>query len=250
MTEFKYQPAGDAQLGELGRLSSTRREPGLISATVRQVSASLATAYLRAYHRLEIRGREHIPPEPPLVLVANHASHLDALVLAAALPRALRARVFPLAAGDTFFTGPVLAGLAALVLNALPVWRKRAGPHALADLRERLLASGFILFPEGTRTRTGEPGKFKPGVGMLVAGTGVPVVPCWIEGAFGALPAGARLPRMRKLTLRLGAARRFEAVGNDRAGWERIAAELEEAVRALREDETKGSTPRQGSHRR
>lgn len=75
-------------------------------------------------------------------------------------------------------------------MNALPIWRKNCGAHSLADLRERLLngRSVYILFPEGTRTRTGAIGKFKPGLGRLVAGTNVPVVPCHLRGTFAALP--------------------------------------------------------------
>ena len=53
----------------------------------------------------------------------------------------------------------------------------------------------LILFPEGTRSRTGEMGPFKPGIGALVAGTAAPVVPCYLSGAFAAWPPTSRLPR-------------------------------------------------------
>src|SRR5262249_2699248 len=89
------------------------------------------------------------------------------------------------------------AAFAAIFINALPLWRKAVGAHALDALRDRLVGgdSGYILFPEGTRTRDGQMGAFKPGIGMMVAGTNIPVVPCWIEGAFEALPSDKRLPR-------------------------------------------------------
>ena len=91
-----------------------------------------------------------------------------------------------------------------------------------------------MLFPEGTRTRTGEMGPFKRGIGSLVASTLVPVVPCYIEGAFRAFPPDARLPRPRKLTLTVGAPLRFPAVANDKEGWTEIAGKIEAAVRALK----------------
>ena len=94
--------------------------------------------------------------------------------------------MFPVAAGDVFFETPALSLLSAQVLNALPMWRKNCGPHALAELKERLALEpcGYILFPEGARSRDGTLKPFKAGLGMIVAGTPVPVVPCWITGAF------------------------------------------------------------------
>jgi 1-acyl-sn-glycerol-3-phosphate acyltransferase len=94
----------------------------------------------------------------------------------------MRDQLFPLAAGDLFFEVPAIAAFSALALNALPVWRRNCGKHGLEDLRNRLLEEpcAYILFPEGKRTRTGEMGKFRAGVGMLTAGTSVPVIPCFL----------------------------------------------------------------------
>ena len=114
------------------------------------------------------------------------------------------------------FTSPVRSSLSAFLLNALPLSRAHCGMHALNTLRERL-ADGeqvLILFPEGTRTRTGEMGKFRKGIGMLVSGTAVPVVPCWIDGAFKAWPPGSGMPRMGRITLTIGRPLRFtEKIG-------------------------------------
>jgi len=217
------------------RLKSLRRESGLLSSAVHQVWWGLVRSSLAVYHRLKVRGRENIPREPPFILVSNHESHLDALVLAGVLPWRIRDRIFPIAAGDTFFETPVLTAFAAVALNALPMWRKSCGPHALEELRKRLLEEpcSYILFPEGTRSRDGEIHSFKPGVGMIVAGTDVPVVPCRLEGPFEACPPYARVPRPRKITLSIGAPLRFATTPNERAGWKEVAARLEEAVRAL-----------------
>ena len=84
-------------------------------------------SYLRIFHRLHVEGIENIPKEPPFVIVANHSSHLDALILASRLSWRLRDDVYPIAAGDTFFETPVAAAFAAIALNALPMWRKRGG---------------------------------------------------------------------------------------------------------------------------
>jgi 1-acyl-sn-glycerol-3-phosphate acyltransferase len=180
-------------------------------------------------------GREHLPVKPPFVMIGNHASHLDALVLATPLPLTIRDRVFPLAAGDVFFEKTSTAIFAMSLLNALPLWRRRCTPHALAELRDRLVGEpcGFILFPEGGRSRDGTMSPFKAGLGMLVAGVDVPVIPCHISGAFDALPPDCRLPRPRKIVMRVGPAMRFGHLSNGRAGWEESARCCEAAVRDL-----------------
>ena len=124
------------------------------------------------------------------MLIANHTSHLDSIVLGSVLPCRWCDRVFPVAAGDVFFESPVRSLFSAQLINALPMWRKHCGPHALAELKDRLLNEpcGYILFPEGMRSRDGSLQHFKAGLGMIVAGTPVPVVPCSIAGASRAWP--------------------------------------------------------------
>jgi hypothetical protein len=67
----------------------------------------------------------------------------------------------------------------------------------------------------------------------LVAGRPTPVVHCHIEGAFAALPPHRRLPRPRRLRLRIGPPLGFSAIANDKAGWADIAARVQAAVEAL-----------------
>ncbi|MDB5309800.1 MAG: 1-acyl-sn-glycerol-3-phosphate acyltransferase [Gemmataceae bacterium] len=236
MDDFDIRPAKDIGLHTWERLSSVRRESGPFLTAVHTAWALASRAYFALWHRLRVIGREHLPAEPPFVLCSNHASHLDALALAAPLRVDLRDRVFALAAGDVFFESGFATAFAAGFINALPVWRKRRTPKALQDLREKLLGTpcGFVLFPEGARTRDGDLLPFKSGIGMLVAGTPVPVIPCHLSGTFEAMPAGVRFPRPRRITIRVGEAVRFADVPNDRHGWERVVGVVEERVRALR----------------
>ncbi|MGV3532634.1 MAG: lysophospholipid acyltransferase family protein [Chthoniobacteraceae bacterium] len=235
MDEWNYQPARDLGLPESARLQSLRREVGLAGATSCLAWRWLMRSYLAGMHRLEMHGREHLPAEPSFVLVANHSSHLDAVTLASAVPVRHVGRVFPIAAGDTFFTKAASSIFATACMNALPIWRKNCGAHSLDDLRARLLEDRciYIIFPEGTRTRTGQMAPFKPGLGRLVAGTGTPVVPCHLAGAWEALPPERKLPRARKITLRIGAPLSFAETSNDRDGWNAVAQASEAAVRVL-----------------
>ena len=239
MSEWKLEPAHDLGLPPKQRFRSLRRESGLIETIGHFACWSSIRLLLGVVHRLRIEGKEHIPGQPPFLLISNHASHLDAFVLASPLPWRLRDRIFPIAAGDVFFETPLTSVLSAGLLNALPMWRKNAGRHAMHELRDRLLNEpcAYILFPEGTRSRDGVMKSFKPGLGMLVAGTDVPVVPCHLIGTHEALPPDHTCPRPHRITLRVGAPLRFPSMPDTREGWELVARECEDAVRRLASDQ-------------
>ncbi len=235
MEAWHFEPARDLGLSAAQRRRSLLREVGLESAISCFLWRTITRIYLAIAHRLQIHGRNNLPVRPPFVLVANHASHLDAVVLGATLPARFVGAVFPIAAGDTFFTKRASSIFATACMNALPIWRKNCGAHSLEDLRERLAGGEcvYILFPEGTRTRTGAMEKFKPGLGRLVAGTHVPIVPCYLRGPFEALPPSRKIPRWKKISVAIGKPLSFATTTNDRAGWESIADTAENAVRSL-----------------
>lgn len=235
MEPWQLQPAHDTGLTPAERFRSIRRESGLLESFAHHACFSLLRSYFAVAHRLTIVGREKLPPHGPFVLAANHCSHLDALILGAALTPRHRERAFPIAAGDVFFQSNVTSTFSAIILNALPMWRKNCGPHALADLRRKLQEESaiFIIFPEGGRSRSGSIMPFKHGLGMLVAETDVPVVPCGLVGTFEALPPHRNFPRPVRIKLVIGDARQFASTANDRAGWSEIAADLESCVRDL-----------------
>jgi len=233
---FRYKPARDIDLSPTQRRLSVRREVGTVGVVVQRGVWAGVRVYLKAYHRWSIEGADRLPQCPPFVLVANHTSHLDALMLAAALPASARRSVYPIAAGDVFFHNVPVSILATGLINALPMWRHgSAVRHALGDLRARLTDEpcGFILFPEGRRGRDHLMQEFKAGLGMLVAGQKVPVVPCRLTGALEALPPGRTIPRPRTLRLQVGPALMFDALENSRTGWETVATETRAAIEKL-----------------
>ncbi|HEY5895719.1 MAG TPA: lysophospholipid acyltransferase family protein [Chthoniobacterales bacterium] len=236
MDAWKYKPAAGQNLPPGDSMRSVQREAGLVSTITQACWRTIVRLYLGGYHRLRVEGRENLPLKPPFVMIANHSSHLDALTLASALPWRLRRYAFPIAAGDIFFQTPVSTWFSAMMLNALPMWRKRCGSHAMQELRDRLIGEPtiYILFPEGTRTRDGKMGPFKPGLGMIVSGSNAPVIPCYLDGAFSALPPGKKWPRPATLRLRIGPPLTFADVENRREGWQKIGDQLTSAVEVLR----------------
>jgi len=211
MNEWRYEPAQDLDQPVVERLRRFPREPDMSVYAVRSLAALACRGWLKLYHRMEIAGREHLPQDGSFVMVANHASHLDVLCLLAALPLRRLHHAFPAAAHDYFFVSAPRLAVAAIFVNALPFERQIHLRQSLELCRQLLANPGniLILFPEGTRTQTGEIGAFRPGVGWLLAGTEIPVLPCRLEGCYQALPKGACWPRPYRLRLAIGAPRTY-----------------------------------------
>lgn len=232
MKRWRYTPASDLDKSMVERLRNFPREPDILIYGLRSLVSLIIRAALRIWHRFEIVGRENLPRGRSFVLVANHASHLDTVCLLAALPFRQVHRAFPAAAADYFFQSMPRTWVASIVVNALPFARSTHVRQSLHLCTELLANPGnvLIIFPEGTRTRTGAIGEFKPGIGALVAGCDVDVLPCHLDGAFAAWPKGRSLPRPRKVRLIIGAPRNYAARTGEKADISAIASELRTAV--------------------
>lgn len=235
MDPWHYEPATDLDQPMIERLRQFPRQPDMLVYGLRMGAALFCRGWLRVYHRLSISGRENLPENGSFVIVANHCSHLDAICLLAALPFARLHRTFPAAARDYFFVNAPRSLLATIVANALP-FDRRTNPRQSLSLCHQLLESegnALILFPEGTRSATNELGEFKPGVGLLVAGTNHPVVPCYLEGTRSAWPRKAWFPRPRKVELRIGTRLLYSEHRRGKDSAIQISRELHAAVLAL-----------------
>ncbi len=233
--QWHYETAADIDQPLAERLRHFPREPDMFVYGLRSMATVSLRAWLKVYHRLEIVGRENLPDEGSFVMVSNHSSHLDALALLAALPAKKVHRAFPAVAEDYFFVSLPRAILSAVFINALPFGRKVRVRQSL-DLCRKLLANPgniLILFPEGTRSATGQMGDFRPGIGSLVAGMNLPVVPCAVQGAFQAWPRRAFLPRPRPVRLIIGKPRNYAGLAPHKEHAQQISAELRDAVQEL-----------------
>jgi 1-acyl-sn-glycerol-3-phosphate acyltransferase len=139
---------------------------------------------------------EHV--KGPVILVANHASHLDTPVILSALPRKLRKRTVVAAAADYFYRNRVVASLVSLIFNTVPIERRRAGGMSKNGSHlDKLLDQGWsvLLYPEGTRSRDGVPGQLRRGAAVLAAAHHLTIVPIRVTGTAEAMPPGRLWPR-------------------------------------------------------
>src|SRR5262245_31766913 len=112
------------------RLRHFPRQPDMLVYGLRAAASMCFRGWLRVFHRLTVSGQENLPKEGSFVIVANHASHLDALCLLAALPFAKLHHAFPAAAQDYFFVNVPRLLLSTIAINALPFDRRASPRHS------------------------------------------------------------------------------------------------------------------------
>ena len=189
---------------------------------------------MRLLFRLKREGLDGPLPSGPLVIVANHASDLDPLVMAGAVPLGTLRRAYW--GGDVarLFAGPVRRFLCR-ALHVFPVDER--APAASLALAEAVLQRGdaLIWFPESWRSPTGELQQFLPGIGTLIERTGATALPAYIDGTFQAMPRWARIPRPHPVTVRFGSAQTADALrrGDADTAAECITDSLQQAVGGL-----------------
>jgi len=201
------------------------------AAALRPLLQAPALAAARLIAPAQVEGTEHLAAlKPPVLFVANHTSHLDTPTVLRALPARFRRRTAVAAAADYFFTGHALGPALALVFNAFPFSRTTAIRPTLEHCAW-LLDRGWsiLLYPEGTRSTTGELAPFKSGVGLLAVELGASVVPIHTDGLVRVLPKGATVPRPGRARVRIGPPLKFAAD----TPYDAAAARIEAAVRAL-----------------
>jgi long-chain acyl-CoA synthetase len=175
-------------------------------------------------------GAEHLAElDGPTLICPTHASHFDVSALRLAIGPRHRRRLSAAAAAD-YFKASRRRWFFAAWLGAFPFNRHGRGDDSF-KVASALLEAGWnvLVFPEGTRSPTGEIGRFHPGIGLLATRTGRQVLPARIIGIAAVLPKGARWPHRSPVEVRFGAPLRTIPGEDPRAFTDR----LEGVVRAL-----------------
>jgi len=198
-----------------------------------------ASVFMNTYLSVDCNGLTHVPASGPYILAANHCSHLDSVAIRQVLG-ARASALHVMGAKDYFFDTRLKSWFFTTFLNALPFDREENAAESLATCKT-VLDSGraILLFPEGTRSVSGELQAFKPGIGVLGMELDVPVIPVYLRGTYEALPKGRSVPRSAKIRVVIGPPVTFESLKKERGAvpptelYRRAAAELRARIEAL-----------------
>ena len=211
----------------------------MVQRAVFRVLQLLVRIYFRVLFRLEVRGAENIPRRGRVLIAANHVSGYDPPLVGCVIPRA----VYFLGKKELF----EIPGLAQLIrfCNCIAVDRAE---FSLATLKhiERVLQNdeALLLFPEGTRTRTGQPLPWKAGLGMIAARNQADIVPAFLENLFGTRGSLLKRPRV---CITFGAALPVGAFLQNQGSGKELYAQIAAAAQARHEELAQPSRSTAGS---
>ena len=180
-------------------------------------------------YRFRATGQQHIPKTGALLVVANHQSYFDPILVGLGLHK----RPFWALARKTLFDNPKFAWLIKS-LNAIPVDQDGSDMKSMRACIEVLkMDRALVIYPEGARTGTGKTEAFSPGTMMLIKRTNAAVLPVAIHGAFDVFPRSAKKPKwFGKIAVKYGEpipAAELLAMGNEAA-----LKHLQETVEGMR----------------
>jgi len=194
---------------------------------------------LKLCYQLNIHGQENIPHHGSYILISNHCSHFDTMCLLSVVPLSRITETYAAAAEDHFFVTRWKANIVNNLFHALPFSRfKTRETHQSLQQCKYLLSSRertLIFFPEGQRSMNGVIQPFKRGIGFLLAGTHLKVIPVHIQGAHKAWPKANTLPGPGKLQVKIGKPLQFPNTPRTSRSYAHISTIIERELKTLTE---------------
>ncbi len=144
---------------------------------------------------MRVTGFDQIPSDGPYIFCPNHSSYWDGFWFYFSLPRQTRKNVCYFSILKNFESSTIFTRWIVKALQAIPI---DADPRAALQLGQKMLKDGrsLVIFPEGTRTRSGELGKFFRGSAQFAISTDSPIIPVRIIGAYAVWPPHRSRPKM------------------------------------------------------
>jgi 1-acyl-sn-glycerol-3-phosphate acyltransferase len=159
----------------------------------------LCRPILALLFQLKTYRRHYVPRRGGVLLVSNHQSYLDPVLVGVYLPRPMS-----FLAKSELFRNRLFSWLIRS-LNAFPVRQGAGDVGAVKEMIKRLREGHMLnIFPEGSRTENGEMGPMEPGAALVVRKAGVPIVPCVVDGSFKAWPKGQKFPKPHRVSVMFG----------------------------------------------
>lgn len=191
---------------------------------------SLSKGIAKTFFNYRVIGAENILETGPCIVAANHCSFMDPPLVGVAFQRGIHylARKSLL---DWPILGPILPEL-----NVIPVDQKNADRSALMGIIRVVRDGGAaLIFPEGSRSSDGQLQPAQPGVGMIVAKTGAPVLPVRVCGSYEAFPRNRKLPQRANITVVIGSLLHFSPTELlDRDHYQKTSDRVMDAIACLK----------------
>lgn len=215
---------------------------------IRRITRKVMKITAHAYFKLEVEGRENLP-RGAFIVAANHCSHIDTGVVVTAFGDR-GGELFIMGARDYFFDYKAKGWFFHTFLNVVPFDRSANMVEGLRLARSVLRSNHPVLiFPEGTRSHSGNIQPFRAGIGWLGVEMNVPIVPCFIDGTHSALPKGEAIPKRAKTRVVFGKPVSMEAYRTDgmshqekRELYRHVAEDVRKLVEALGGKRTQHAT--------
>ena len=201
---------------------------------------------MKVMNRTEVHNKHHLQKaQLPFMFVSNHVTMLDDAFIGPLVfaPRAfwsIRFLPYHTPEKKNFFRGPFFSFIM-WASKCIPFTRGQGvyQPGMEKTIRGLKRKSVVHIYPEGTRTRTGEIGKGKIGVGRIVRETGVNVVPCYHRGLENVLPIGTKIPKHgKRIIIEVGPPIQFDdylSMPNAPKTWQMISDRIIDAIKELRD---------------
>lgn len=155
------------------------------------ISRIIYKIILKLFFRFGVTGEENLPKKGPFIMVANHMSNADPAVMGVACD----ALPITFLAKRELFDIPVL-GAWIKAVGCIPIERFTGGAAPLKKALKKLKEGGALgIFPEGRRSRDGNLQEPQPGIGIIAAKSGAPIIPMYISGSEKAFPVEALFPK-------------------------------------------------------
>ncbi len=155
---------------------------------------------LNAFFSLEIEGAENLPKKGPFIVASNHVSHVDPIVVGVACNTSQIAFMAKRELFDMPILGPWIKAV-----GCISVERNSGSSGSLKKAVQKLKDGGAIgIFPEGRRSPDGSLKKPEPGIGLLAAKSGAPIIPIYVSGTAKVMPKGQKIPKPYKIKARIG----------------------------------------------
>lgn len=183
-------------------LHSLQEQRQRLSGMLRESLQTLLVHVAMPMAGVKVHCEGSLPDSGPFVLAVNHNSHLDTPVMMSVMNRKQR-KALRIAASHRYFfdTKKVMRRAAVALFGLVPATGRQLINTAHRIKKERSI---MLIYPEGTRSRTGKMGTFQYGIGVLHRESEVPVIPIKIEGTRSLMPAGRFFPKRGEIRVTIG----------------------------------------------